>query len=170
MARRDFSVLTETAAKLSVGSSQLRQSVDRLLAESKHAAKERQKLREEVARFEAAELLTGAPVQDGFRIVRKQFADHDADYVKLLASKLAAGSATIALLASTQLEPASIVFARTSETKFSCGELMKAALADLGLRGGGSTTMAQGQVPRVALDALLDRLAVEALLALSSRS
>ena len=158
MARRDFSVLTEAAGALSVASSQLPQSIERLLAEAKHAAKERQKLREEVACCEASELLARAPVHDGFRIVRKQFADHDADYVKLLASKLAAGSGTIALLASTQQEPASIVFARTTEAKFSCGELMKAALADLGLRGGGSATMAEGQIPRDALNALFDRL------------
>jgi len=157
-ARRDFSVLTEAAGALSVASSQLPQSIERLLAETKHATKERQKLREEVARHEASELLAQSLVHDGFRIVRKQFADHDADYVKLLASKLAAGAGTIALLASTQQEPASIVFARSAEAKFSCGELMKAVLADLGIRGGGSATMAQGQIPRAAVDALFDRL------------
>lgn len=157
-ARRDFAVLSDAAAKLSVASSQLPQSIDRLLAETKHAAKERQKLREELARYEASELLAKAPVEGGFHIVRRQFADHDADYVKLLASKLTAGLGTVALLASTQQEPASVVFARSAEAKFSCGELMKATLADLGLRGGGSATMAQGQVPRASLDALFDRL------------
>jgi alanyl-tRNA synthetase len=157
-ARRDFSVLTEAAGALSVASSQLPQSIERLLTEVKHAAKERQRLREEVARYESAELLARAPVQDGFRIVRKDFADHDADYVKLLASKLAAHPVTIALLASIRHEPASVVFARSAEAKFSCGELMKAALADLGLRGGGSATMAQGQILRDALNALCDRL------------
>ena len=88
--------------------------------------------------------------------------DHDGDYTKLLASKLAAGSGTVALLASTQQEPASVVFARSAELKFSCGELMKSALAEIGLRGGGSPTMAQGQVPRDALDALFDRLEADA--------
>jgi len=157
-ARRDFSVLAEAAGVLSVASSQLPQSIERLLAEGKHAAKERQRLREEVARYEAYELLAATPTRDGFRIVRKQFAERDADYVKLLASKLAAGSGTIALLASTQQEPASVFFARSAEAKFSCGELMKAALADLGLRGGGSATMAQGQVPHEGLSALFERL------------
>ena len=158
-ARRDFGVLTEAAAALSIPASQLPQSIERLLAEAKHSAKERQRLREEIARYEAADSLAKAPVQDGLRLVRRQFADHDADYVKLLTSKLASGAATIVLLASTQEEPASVFFARSAEPKFSCGELMKNALADLGLRGGGSSTMAQGQVPRDALDALFDRLA-----------
>jgi len=164
-ARRDFRALTSAAGALSVATSQLPQSIERLLAESKHAAKERQKLREEVARYEASELLAATPTQDGFGIVRKQFADRDADSVKLLASKLAAGSRTIALLASTQQEPASIVFARTAEARFSCGELMKSALADLSLRGGGSATMAQGQVPCGAVDALFDKLAAGAVAA-----
>ena len=157
-ARRDFVVLTEASAALSISTSQLPQSIERLLAEAKHSAKERQRLREEIAQYEAAELLAQAPVQDGLHIVRKQFADRDADYVKLLASKLAAGRSTIAVLASVQQEPASVFFARSAEGKFSCGELMKAALADLGLRGGGSATMAQGQIPRDALSALCDRL------------
>ena len=147
-ARRDFSLLTEAAGALSIPPSQLLQSIERLLAEAKHAAKERQKMREEIARFEAADLLAKAPVHDGLRIVRKHFADHDPDYVKLLGSKLAAGVGTVALLASTQQEPASVVLARSAELKFSCGDLMKSALADLGLRGGGSPTLAQGQVPR----------------------
>ena len=154
--------MTEAASALSIPPSQLPQSIERLLAESKHAAKERQRLREEIARYEASELLTKAPVQNGYRIVRRQFADHDAEYVKLLASKLATGPATIALLASTQQEPASVVFSRSAEAKFSCGELIKSALAELGLRGGGSSTMAQGQVPRDAVSALFDRMATAA--------
>lgn len=158
-ARRDFGVLTEAAGTLSIPASQLPKSIGRLLAEAKHSAKERQKLREEIARYEAAKLLASAPIQDGVRVVRRQFVDHDPDYIKLLASKLAAGSGAIVLLASSQQEPASVVFARSAEGKFSCGELMKSALADLGLRGGGSPTLAQGQVTRDAVNALFDRLA-----------
>jgi alanyl-tRNA synthetase len=158
-ARRDFTALTEAAAALSIPRSQVPQTIERLLAEAKHAAKERQKLREELARFEAAELFTKAAVQDGLRIVRREFREHDAEYVKLLASKLAANPATIALLASTLQEPVSVVFARSADGKFSCGELIRSALADLGLRGGGSSTMAQGKLQREAVDALFDCVA-----------
>ena len=143
-ARRDFSVLTEAAGTLSIPASQLPQSIERLLAEAKHSAKERQKLREEIARYEAAELLASAPIHNGVRIVRRQFADHDADYIKLLAAKLAAGSGVVSLLASTQQEPASVVFGRSAELRFPCGELMKNALADLGLRNGGSALASDG--------------------------
>ena len=162
-ARRDFAMLAQAAPALSVGKADVQQSIERLLAESKHAAKERQRLRDELARYEAADLLTKVRVRDGLLLVRERFAEHDADYVKLLASKLsAAGKPVLALLASTQQEPASVVMARGGELKFSCGELMKAALAELGLRGGGSATLAQGQVSSEALEGLFDRLESDA--------
>jgi alanyl-tRNA synthetase len=76
----------------------------------------------------------------------------------LLASKLSTDPATVALLASTQQEPASVFIARGAGPKFSCGELMKNALAARGLRGGGSPSLAQGQIERASLDSLLDEL------------
>jgi alanyl-tRNA synthetase len=103
-------------------------------------------------------LVAKSPVQDGMRVVRRKFSEHDSDYVKLLASKLATHSVTLALLASTQQEPASVVMGRSAELKFSCGELMKAVLAELSLRGGGSPSLAQGQVPLGSLDGLFERL------------
>jgi alanyl-tRNA synthetase len=161
-ARREFALLTAAAGALSVGKKDLPQAIERLQSELKQAGKERQKLREDVARYEAAELVANTAVQDGTtdgtRIVRRQFLEHDADYVKLLASKLSTHAATVALLASTQQEPASVFIARGAGLKFSCGELMKNALAARGLRGGGSPTLAQGQIERAALDSLLDEL------------
>jgi len=162
-ARRDFTALTEAAAALSIPRSQVPQTIERLLAEAKHAAKERQKLREELARFEAAELFTKAAVQDGLRIVRREFREHDAEYVKLLASRIAANRGALALLASTQQQPAAVVMARGADLQFSCGELMKNALLGLGLRGGGSPTLAQGQVPLESLQGLFDQLETGAL-------
>jgi alanyl-tRNA synthetase len=162
-ARRDFGLLTEAAAMLSIPRGQVPQTIERLLSEAKHAAKERQKLREELAGFEAAELLTKAAVQDGLHIVRRQFQEHDAEYVKLLASRIAAARGALALLASTQQEPAAVVMARGADLQFSCGELMKNALLGLGLRGGGSPTLAQGQVPHETLQGLFDQLETGAL-------
>ena len=92
------------------------------------------------------------------KIVRWLFLEHDAEYVKLLASKLSGEPVAVTLLASTQQEPASVYISRGAALKFSCGELMKNALAARGLRGGGSPTLAQGQIPKEALDALFDEL------------
>jgi alanyl-tRNA synthetase len=176
-ARRDFCAVAAAAAALSIRREELPQSIERLLSEAKHAAKERQRLREELATLEAAELLARSFPMDGLRIVRLTFSDRDAEYVKLLASKIAGRwtetqataslsvadqSGTLALLTSTMNEPAAVVMARGGNLRFSCVELMKAALAELGLRGGGSPSMAQGQVPPATVERLFDRLEAEA--------
>jgi alanyl-tRNA synthetase len=161
-ARRDFQTVSAAAVVLSVRREDLPQTIERLLAETKHAAKERQKLREELARFEAAELFAKAVPHDGMRVIRGQFAGHDADYIKLLAARAAANAGTLALFASMQQEPCTVVIARGSGLEFSCGELMKNALTDLGLRGGGSPTLAQGQVPAGEVEALFRRIETEA--------
>jgi alanyl-tRNA synthetase len=163
-ARRDFALLSQAAAALSIPRENLPHTIERLLTETKQAAKQSQKLREELARFEAADLLAKSEAQNGVRLVRSQFSDNDAEYVKLLASRIAAaGSDALALIASTSEEPATVVMARGAGLRFSCGELMKSALAEMSLRGGGSPTLAQGQVFRATLDALFDRLEAAAL-------
>jgi alanyl-tRNA synthetase len=40
-----------------------------------------------------------------------------------------------------------IFLSRSGDLKFNCGQIMKEALAGLGLRGGGSPDLAQGEVP-----------------------
>jgi alanyl-tRNA synthetase len=157
-ARREFALSTAAAAVLSVGKGDLLAAIQRLQAELKQGAKERQKLRDGLAQFEAAQLISQTTSQAGFRVIRRQFAEHDAEYVKLLASKLVTDPATVALLASTRQEPASVVIARGAALKFSCGESIKKALETRGLRGGGSPTLAQGQIGAGELDGLLDEL------------
>jgi alanyl-tRNA synthetase len=85
--------------------------------------------------------------------------DHDAAYLKLLASRLIASAPrTCALLAATQEEPARVVMAASADLKVDCGTLLREALAAYGLRGGGSPTMAQGQISNAHLDALFSGL------------
>jgi alanyl-tRNA synthetase len=158
-ARRDLATLTRTAAALSVGRLDLADSVDRLLAEAKVANKARQRLTEELAAYHAASLLFELPQQPGRKVFRRIFADHDAAYLKLLASRMtAAAVGTCVLVASAHEEPARVILAASSDVKIDCGALLREALAAYGLRGGGSPGMAQGQIPKVNLDALLSDL------------
>ena len=159
VAHRDHALLLRTAALLSVGPSELPQSVERLLGEAKSSAKDRQKLREELADYHASRLIVEDLIHDGLRIVQRIFADRDAAYCKLLASRVvAAAPQTLALIASTQQEPAAVVMARSPGLHFSCADLLRDQLARLGLRGGGSPDMAQGQAPRKEMESLLDAL------------
>jgi len=154
-ARRDLATLTRAAAALSVGRLEVAEAVERLLAEGKAAHKARQKLTEEMAGYHASMLMLECPPGQGRRLLRRTFTDRDANYLKLLASRLVASSGDIcALLASTQEEPARVVMAAGADLKIDCGSFLREALAAYGLRGGGSPGMAQGQIPNAHLDEL----------------
>ena len=60
--------------------------------------------------YHAARFAVEEPIENGLRLVRREFADHDAAYIKLLASRLTALlPQTCVLLASTEQEPARVV-------------------------------------------------------------
>jgi alanyl-tRNA synthetase len=159
-ARQDFAVLSRSASLLSTPRAEVPASIERLLAQAKSGAKEQQKLREEVATYYAIRLAVEEQIVDHLRLVRRIFPDRDAEYVKLLASRLAATvPQTVGLVASTQQEPALVVLARSGDLDFHAGNLMKTALVRLGLRGGGSPDLAQGQVPQSQVQEFLDNLA-----------
>jgi alanyl-tRNA synthetase len=158
-ARRDLATLSRTATALSVGRLDVGDAVDRLLAESKTGNKARQKLTEELAVYQASSLLLELSSQPGRKLLRRTFADRDAAYLKLLASRMTASAPEICvLLASTQEEPARVIVASSSDAKIDCGALLREALAAYGLRGGGSPSMAQGQIAKVHLHALFSSI------------
>jgi alanyl-tRNA synthetase len=160
-ARADDALLTQLGREFSVGRPDLAAALARVKADSKASSKERQALREELANYHAARLIVEDPPQNDLRIVRRIFADRDAEYIKLLASRvISAAPHTIALLASTQQQqsPATVVMGCSQELGRNAGELLRAALANSGGRGGGSPTLAQGLVSRDQLDTTLDGL------------
>jgi alanyl-tRNA synthetase len=164
-ARADDALLTQLGREFSVGRTDLPPTLARIKAEMRAAAKERQTLREDLANYHASRLLVEDPPHDDLRIVRRIFPDRDADYVKLLASRLiSAAPHTAVLLASTQQQtqqansPAAVVFGCSQELGRNAGEMLRAALAPAGGRGGGSATLAQGLVPTDNLAAALDAL------------
>jgi alanyl-tRNA synthetase len=160
-ARADDALLTQLGREFSVGRAELPAALTRIKAEVRAAGKERQALREELANYHAARLLVEDPPQNDLRIVRRVFPDRDADYIKLLASRVtAAAPHTIALLASTQQpqEQVTVVVACSHELGRNAGELLRAALAQVGGRGGGSATLAQGLVSQDQLVTTLDGL------------
>ena len=160
-ARQDLATLTRTAATLSVGRLDVGDAVDRLLAEGKASNKARQKLTEELAGYQASSLLLELSPQTGRKVLQRTFPDRDAGYLKLLASRMIASESQICvLLASTQEEPARVIVAASSDARIDCGTLLREALAAYGLRGGGSSTMAQGQIAKVHLDALFSSIEI----------
>jgi len=158
-ARHDFDVLSRASAALSAGADEIPAAIERLRNDAKAGEKERQRLREELAGYHASRLAVEQPPSGGLRLVRRVFPDRDPDYVRLLASKLAAlAPRTVALLASAESWPARVVLARSRDLDFHCGNLLKEVLTAHGLRGGGSPDLAQTDLAEDQLESLAAEL------------
>jgi alanyl-tRNA synthetase len=167
-ARHDFNRLTDAARQLSVGFEEVPQAIQRLQADAKQGAKHTLKLTNELAQYQAAELVAQTPVKDGLRIIQLQLTaanQIDALYSKLLASKIAAqAKQTVAVLGWKPEEasaPATVVLSRSGDLELDCGTMLRTTLAGHGGRGGGSKDMAQGTVAGEKLQATLDELAAQ---------
>jgi alanyl-tRNA synthetase len=146
-AQADDAVLAELSRELSVGRGDVVSAVARIKAESRALFKEQKRLCDDLANYHAARLVVEDPLQNNLRVIIRTFPDRDAEYVKLLASRVVlAAPHTIALLASTQATPATVVAAASTDLDRDANQLLRPALTAAGGRGGGSATLAQGQV------------------------
>lgn len=143
-AGHDFALLGRIASLLSIGAEEVPGFIERMKSDAKAAEKERQRLRTELAEYHSARLVVEEQLSDGLRIARRVFKDRDPEYVRMLASNLAASAPrTVAVLASAEQWPARVVMARSRDLDFHCGELLRDVLSPHGLRGGGSADLAQ---------------------------
>jgi alanyl-tRNA synthetase len=150
-ARKDFQVLTETAALYSSHIWELPAQTVKLLDAGKAAQKHQQKLLEEIAALSAQQTLARTPLEAGCKIVAEYLAERDLAFVKLFAQKLVAAEANvIALLGAGQGTPA-LVFAQSPGGTFDAGAQLKAIVSSAGGRGGGTRDLAQGGVPKAEL-------------------
>ena len=145
-ARRDFNTLTESGGLFSSHIYDVPQQIRKSLDEIRSLRKQREQSQEELAEAQATTLLAEAQQKKFGKLVVRTFSDRDLPYVKLLAQKLTRLSpGVVALLATLSPQP-SLVFAQSARQPFDMGALLKAAVAKLGGRGGGSKDLAQGGV------------------------
>ena len=148
-ARKDFQALTEAASVYSAHLWEVPQQARKSIDEIKAGQKAQQRLLEEVAELQAANLLRAAsesPSGSGQKLVVEYFADRDLNFIKLLAQKIVRLDKAVALLSCGGAQP-SLVFAQTSGLSNDMGALMKEILQTLGTRGGGNRDLAQGGAP-----------------------
>ena len=146
-ARRDFTLLTETAALFSAQIYDVPQQARKALDEIKSLRKQREQSQEELAAALATSLLSETAESNGRKLIVKVFLDRDLNFIKLLAQKLTRESRTAtALLATAGPQPA-LVFAQSAGQPNDMGAVLKETVAKLGGRGGGSKDLAQGGVP-----------------------
>jgi alanyl-tRNA synthetase len=159
-ARRDYDALTQAATVYSTHLWEVPQQVRKSLDEIKSSQKERKKLLEELAEFEAERLVAEAPEEGGLRRVQRVVADRDLAFIKLLAQKMVRRPNVLVLLAAGQGQP-SVVLAQSAGGPFDMGRLVKDAPAEFSLRGGGARDLAQAGAPEgTDLGILLAKLAV----------
>jgi alanyl-tRNA synthetase len=145
-ARRDYGTLTEAAALFSTHIYEVPLGIGKLQEESKAASKTQHKLLEELAEFQALQMLDAAEQRGAQKLVVRYFADRDLAFIKMLAQKLTKLGQCVALLACGGAQP-SLVFAQTPGLSNDMGAMMKQTVQAMGTRGGGNRDMAQGGAP-----------------------
>lgn len=157
-ARADYDVLSRMANALSCGIDELGAIVPAQAEQVRMLENERKRLEEEVSAARARERYhTLAPDADGVRRLLERRAQGKADDSRALA--LAFAALPKAVYAAAVATPPAILVAASDDSGMDAGKALKAALAEVGGRGGGSPRLAQGTVSdALALDRVLSAL------------
>lgn len=157
-ARADYDVLSRMANALSCGIDELGAIVPAQAEQVRMLENERKRLEEEVSAARARERYhTLAPDADGVRRLLERRAQGKADDSRALA--LAFAALPKAVYAAAVATPPAILVAASDDSGVDAGKALKAALAEVGGRGGGSPRLAQGTVSdALALDRVLSAL------------
>jgi alanyl-tRNA synthetase len=144
-AKQDFKVAQELARQSATAIDKLPEHLAALRQRLSEAEKERQTLAQNLAQRQGRELyLATEPSADGLRRAFWQTAQID-DAVRAKALAFAAGAKSVALVIGAQ--PAGVLIACSPDAGIDAGAILKQALAEFGGRGGGSATLAQGNMP-----------------------
>ncbi len=151
--------LQAASLALSVGPDDLVPAIARLEDEAKALRRDVRRLRETVLDDEAGVLWTGARVLDGVRVVVAHWAGRDFAEVRALAGRLRERNSALLLFAVTDEDAVRLLVARSDDLEtLHAGAILRSALDDLGGRGGGSATLAQGGTSAQSPDAVLAAL------------
>jgi alanyl-tRNA synthetase len=155
-ARADYLLLTETGRALSASPENTPAFVAAQLEKIKTLEKSGARLAAELARREGRELYEAAPVlAGGFRRLTERGPIDDVRRVR--AQAFTAGNQAVFLAICE--DPPSVLLAASADSGIHAGDRLKAALAAVGGRGGGTATLGQGSVAsQEELPAVLERL------------
>jgi alanyl-tRNA synthetase len=135
------------ANTMSIKDQDLREAVERNLAQGRDNFRLLEETRQRLMELEARMLIAETPLTGGRRLVSLVFADRSAEEVRRLAMTLTATPATIVLFGLRAPDRASLVFARSADLTQDMNALLKAAAPLIGGRGGGQPGLAQGGGP-----------------------
>ncbi|HYW30724.1 MAG TPA: alanyl-tRNA editing protein [Gemmatimonas sp.] len=143
-ASADAELLSRAARALSAAPDELPALVESQLQRLTESERERKRLASELARHEAAIMWSGAALDDrGMRRIVLDTGDAPVKDAEPLAMALVAlGGCQVLVRAST-----GVMLAASPDCGIDAGAALKAALGEVGGRGGGSPRAAQGSVP-----------------------
>jgi alanyl-tRNA synthetase len=143
---RKHEIVQALTAHFTTGEEEIIPSVERLEAEVKRARKKLVATQMQLLDYELTEWIDQAESVGQVQVVRLAFDDWDVDMLKEAARRLTERPGIVALLA-IRGPSAQLVFARSDDVAADMGELMRAACAATGGRGGGRPQFAQGSAP-----------------------
>jgi alanyl-tRNA synthetase len=155
--RAKLEVTSTLGRKLTVGTWELDQAVDRIQAENKTLKREQRDLRQRLLDLEAEHLVNQASSCGDFRFVGEVWEDRSPDELRSLALKIAERSRHVALLFSVT-DRTHYCFARAEDVDLDVNRLLQQACSRLDGKGGGRPHIAQGSAPRAATGEVRDIL------------
>jgi alanyl-tRNA synthetase len=138
--RENVRVLRAAGAKLSAGRGDLEKAVDRVLEESAATRRRLNQGEKKLAEYLGRELAARG------RVVTEVFEDRGIEYLRMLATQIAAQPGKVAILGGTG-ETSSLVIARSPDVALDLRPLFKEALAVIEGKGGGPANFVQGGGP-----------------------
>jgi alanyl-tRNA synthetase len=158
-AREDRRLLLESARALGGAAGDLPALVARAAEERRQSDRHRKELQSRLAAYEAQSIWEEAPAgNDGVRVVRRVLEGAEADYLRLLATRIVELGRGVALLGARP--GGHLVFAQTAGLAGDMNAVLRAALSGAGGKGGGTRDFAQGSCPDPAtpgrLEGILD--------------
>lgn len=145
-ARADFAALSRIAQGLSTSLDGAAEVVEGQAEQLRGLLSERKRLLQELAEERARALVGEAPPDAaGVRWIARAGGTESAEELRALAHAVAA--LPRAVLVAAVDDPPSVLLAASADSGVEAGSALKAALAAVGGRGGGSARVAQGSVP-----------------------
>jgi alanyl-tRNA synthetase len=152
-AQADYEALSTIARAFSAGLDETPALVGSHLEKLQESEKARRRLATELAQAKGRELHAAtAPSQDGLRRIQQRVETISDDLRAEAQSFTAGGKAIFLALAES---PPSVLLAASSDSGVNAGAVLKAALGEVGGRGGGSPMVAQGSLSPESLERFL---------------
>lgn len=144
-ARADYDALSTIARAFSAGLDEVPALVAAHIEKLQESDKARRRLATELAQSKGRELHAfAAPAANGLRQIQRRVATITDD-LRAEAQSFTSGEKAVFLALAE--DPPAVLLAASKDSGVNAGEVVKTAVAELGGRGGGSATMAQGSLP-----------------------